>query len=169
VPLDPDPVVSKLDVRLHTPPQVAQVEAPWVPKTPSNVREIKAHSTLIRERIRRHKSSSPASVFEKVDQLEKAAITSELKIEFLTQRVTRLEHSNEVVTKRRSRKKRRLQKGGTLTKGQGEDIIAQMEADDQIAREERQDRQQSRVNGKTRARCKSCKVTGHNSRTCKKR
>ncbi|KAF1924977.1 DDE-domain-containing protein, partial [Didymella exigua CBS 183.55] len=39
---------------------------------------------------------------------------------------------------RRRRSKRRIQKHGVLTKGAGEDILAQNEADQQIAHEERQ-------------------------------
>jgi hypothetical protein len=39
-------------------------------------------------------------------------------------RITSLERINEAATKRRQRKKKRIQKHGTLTKGEGEDILA---------------------------------------------
>ncbi|KAI0590961.1 hypothetical protein Alg130_01691 [Pyrenophora tritici-repentis] len=42
-------------------------EAPWVAQTPSNARELEAQSSLIRERVRQHKSSSPASIIEAID------------------------------------------------------------------------------------------------------
>jgi hypothetical protein len=68
VPLQPDTVLSKLDVQLRTPtPLEALLEALWEARTPSNVRELDAQSSLIRERVRRHKSSSPASIIEAID------------------------------------------------------------------------------------------------------
>ena len=56
VPLQPDVVLSKLDVQLRTPTPAALPEAPWEARTPSNVRELEAQSTLIRDRVRQHKS-----------------------------------------------------------------------------------------------------------------
>ena len=43
--------------------------------------------------------------------------------------ITSLERANKAATKRRQRKKKRIQKRGILTKGEGEDILAQKEAD----------------------------------------
>jgi hypothetical protein len=40
---------------------------------PSNIRELKAQSTLISNRVRQHKSSSPASIIEAISQLKKGA------------------------------------------------------------------------------------------------
>ena len=58
VPLQPDAVLSKLDVQLRTPTPPALPEALiWEARTPSNVRELEAQSALIRERVRKHKSS----------------------------------------------------------------------------------------------------------------
>jgi hypothetical protein len=65
VPLQPETVLSKLDVQLRTPtPPAATTEALWEARTPSNVRELEAQSSLIRERVRQHKNSSPASIIE---------------------------------------------------------------------------------------------------------
>ncbi|KAF2621826.1 hypothetical protein BU25DRAFT_353639 [Macroventuria anomochaeta] len=77
--------------------------------------------------------------------------------------ITSLERANDAASKRKQHKKRRIQKQGVLTKRAGEDIIAQREADQQIACEERQggDRQ-------ALARCTKCREPGHNPRTCKK-
>ena len=55
VPLQPDAVLSKLDVQLRTPtPPAALAEALWQARTPSNTRELEAQSTLIRNRVQRH-------------------------------------------------------------------------------------------------------------------
>jgi hypothetical protein len=77
VPLQPDTVLSKLDVQLRTPTPASRAEALWEAlweaRTPSNVRELEAQSNLIRERVRRHKSSSPALIIEAINQLKKGA------------------------------------------------------------------------------------------------
>jgi hypothetical protein len=91
-----------------------------------------------------------------------------LSAELMRDRITSLERANEAATKRKQRKKKRIQKRGTLTKGEGEDILAQKEADQQIEHEQRQDGERSGLSRQALARCKKCRETGHNSRTCKK-
>jgi hypothetical protein len=169
VPLQPDAVLSKLDVQLRTPtPPAALTEAPWEAQTPSNARELEAQSSLICERVRKHKSSSPASIIEAINQLKKGAEVMTLSAELMRDRIASLERANEAASKRRERKKKRIQKRGVLTKGAGEDISAQREADQQLAREERQGGERSGLSRQALARCKKCRETGHNSRTCKK-
>jgi hypothetical protein len=168
VPLQPDTVLSKLDVQLRTPTPAALIEALWEARTPSNVRELDAQSTLIRERVRRHKSSSPASIIEAINQLKKGAEVMMLSAELMRDRITTLERANEAASKRKERKKKRIQKRGVLTKGAGEDLLAQREADQQIAREEQRRGERSGVSRQALARCTRCRETGHNSRTCKK-
>jgi hypothetical protein len=169
VPLQPDIVLSKLDVQLRTPtPPAALVEALWEARTPSNVRELEAQSTLIRDRVRRHKSSSPASIIEAINQLKKGAEVMMLSAELMRDRIASLERANEAAIKRRQRKKKRIQKHGVLTKGAGEDILAQQEVEEQIAREQRQGGARSGLSRQALARCTRCREPGHNSRTCKK-
>jgi hypothetical protein len=169
VPLQPETVLSKLDVTLRTPtPPAALTEALWEARTPSNARELEAQSSLIRERVRKHKSSSPASIIEAIDQLKKGAEVMILSAELMKERIASLEKANEAASKRRERKKKRIQKQGVLTKGAGEDMLVQCEADQQIAREERQGGERLGLSRQALARCKRCRETGHNSRTCKK-
>jgi hypothetical protein len=168
VPLLPDAVLSKLDVQLRTPTPDALPEALWEARTPSNVRELEAQSTLIRERVRRHKSSSPASIIKAIHQLKKGAEVMMLSAELMRDRIASLEKANEAALARKQRKKKRIQQRGVLTKGAGEDLLAQREADQQIASEQRQGGERSGVSRQALARCKKCRETGHNSRTCKK-
>ncbi|KAF7566706.1 hypothetical protein PtrM4_150260 [Pyrenophora tritici-repentis] len=168
VPLQPEAVLSKVDVQLRTPtPPAALPEAPWVAQTPSNARELEAQSSLIRERVRQHKSSSPASIIMAIDQLKKGAEVMMLSAELMRDRISSLEKANSAASERRRRSKRRIQKHGVLTKGAGEDILAQNEADQQIAHEERQGGARSGLSQRAQRRCTRCKETGHNSRTCK--
>jgi hypothetical protein len=79
---------------------------------------------LIRNRARRHKSSSPASIIKAIGQLRKGAVVIMLLAKLMRNQITSLKKANEAATKRRQRKKKRIQKQGTLTKGEGEDILA---------------------------------------------
>ena len=125
MPLQPETVLSKLDVQLRTPtPPAALAEALWEARTPSNARELEAQSTLIRERVRQHKSSSPASIIEAINQLKKGAEVMMLSSELMRDRIAGLKRANEAALARRQRKKKRLQKRGALTKGAGEDMLA---------------------------------------------
>ncbi|KAH8636379.1 hypothetical protein IG631_08214 [Alternaria alternata] len=164
VPLQPDAVLSKLDVQLRTPTPATLPEAVWEARTPSNVRELEAQSTLIRDRVRRYKSLSPASIIEAINQLKKGAEVMMLLAELMRDRIASLEKANKAASARKQRKKKRIQKQGTLTKGEGEDILAQREVEQQISREERQGRARSGLSRQALARCRRCRETGHNSR-----
>jgi hypothetical protein len=91
-----------------------------------------------------------------------------LSAELMRERITSLERANEAASKRKERKKKRIQKRGVLTKGAGEDLLAQREAEQQIAREERRGGERPGVSRQALARCTRCREPGHNSRTCKK-
>ena len=91
-----------------------------------------------------------------------------LSAKLMKERIASLKRANKAASKRRERKKKRIQKQGVLTKGAREDILAQREADLQLAREERQRGEQLGLSRQALARCKRCRETGHNSRTCKK-
>jgi hypothetical protein len=89
----------------------------------------------------------------------------------LRDRVTSLKKANEAALKRKVRKarrKKRMQEHIVLTKGSRDNILAQCEADQQIACEERHGGEQLGVSHQSLARCKRCREGGHNSRTCKK-
>jgi hypothetical protein len=75
---------------------------------------------LIRNRARRHKSSSPASIIKAIGQLRKGAVVIMLLAKLMRNQITSLKKANEAATKRRQRKKKRIQKQGTLTKGEAD-------------------------------------------------
>jgi hypothetical protein len=91
-----------------------------------------------------------------------------LLAELMRDRIASLEKANEAASARKQRKKKRIQQRGVLIKGAGEDLLAQREADQQIAREERQGGEQSGRSRQALARCTRCRETRHNSRTYKK-
>jgi hypothetical protein len=138
-------------LQLRTPTPAALEEALWEAHTPSNLRELEAQSTSIRDRVRRQKSSSLASIVEAINQLKKGAEVMMLSAEVMRDRIASLERANEAASARKQRKKKRIQKR-VLTKGAGEDILAQCEADQQIAREERQGGERSGLSRQALAR-----------------
>ena len=117
-------VIGKLNIKLRTPTPPTLEATPWEAKTPSNAREIGAQSTLIRSRIQRHGSSSPASIIAALDSLRKGAENMAYESVLMRDRIASLERANQAATTRRARKKKRIQKRGTLTKAEGEEIIA---------------------------------------------
>jgi hypothetical protein len=87
----------------------------------------------------------------------------------MRERIASLKRANNAATERKKRKKKRIQKRGTLTKAEGEDIIAQKEVEQQLEGETRQGKARSGVSRQALARCTRCREIGHNSRTCEKR
>jgi hypothetical protein len=118
--------------------------------------------------VRQHKSSSPALIIKAINQLKKGAKVIMLSAKLMRDRITSLKRANEAASARKQRKKKRIQKRGTLTKREGEDILAQRKVKQQISCEERQGGARSGLSRQALARCTRCRETGHNLRTCKK-
>ena len=86
----------------------------------------------------------------------------------LAARVVQLEASNEAAFARKARKKRRIQKGGDLSKQEAEDLIAQLDVGAQVEGETCEGRARTSVGKQRKSHCRRCGEIGHNSRTCKK-
>jgi hypothetical protein len=76
-----------------------------VSHTPSNTRELHAQSTLLRDRIRRHQSSSPNSIIESLSKLTKGTEAVMNTVVLLKAQVADLKKANEAATKRKARKR----------------------------------------------------------------
>jgi hypothetical protein len=164
VPLDPEVVLSKLEVKPRTPTPPAPGPTLWQPKTPSNAIEIDSQTTLIIKRIRDHKSSSPDSIIEMILQVKKGSTLKDHSHTLLEARVARLEAANNAASERKKRKKKRIQEGGTLSQAEAEEIVRQRDAEAEAEAE----RVQAGSSSKGVRRCKTCGEAGHNKRTCKK-
>jgi hypothetical protein len=166
VPLNPERVVSKLDVRLRTPTPPPDV-AIWESKTPSNPQELDCQSTLVRNRIQQHQNSSPTPVIQSLNRLTKGASLMVHEIALLRGQVSSLQKANDAASKRKQRKRKRIQKQGTLTIAEAQEIITQNSVNQQLEGEIRQGRGQSGTGRRAATRCGRCKEIGHNLRTCK--
>jgi hypothetical protein len=84
----------------------------------------------------------------------------------LRKEVTELRAGNKLLTERKKRSRKVLQKQGALTKAAGAELATQIEVDEQIGEEECEGRKRRRVDAPHQQRCRRCGKPGHNSRTC---
>ena len=105
---------------------------------------------------------------ETVDQLNRGTAMLLHGQTLLAARVLQLEASNKAASERKSRKRKRIHKGGDLSKEQAEDLIAQCDVGAQVEGESREGRARTGAGNQRKRHCKRCGETGHNSRTCEK-
>jgi hypothetical protein len=160
VPHDPEAMLSKLVVVLRTPTPPKPEDTPWESKTPSNLLEIKAQSTLVRERIRLHRDSSVSPFLRAVEQLNKGVVSIGRETVLMRQEIAGLRKALEVATEVRGRKRKYIRAAESLKVGEVSDLIAEREG----GRQEEGREPVRKV--RARRRCGRCGETGHNARTC---
>ncbi|ESZ98945.1 hypothetical protein SBOR_0603 [Sclerotinia borealis F-4128] len=102
IPFDPQAVLSKLDIRIHTPSPLSIPSEPvdsWVSQTPHNPTEAFSQSTLVKSRIYRYQSSSSTSIFETVLVLAKGTERLAHKNTLLNAEICTLRKANEALNK----------------------------------------------------------------------
>jgi hypothetical protein len=166
LPFDPEAVLSQLDVRLRTPSPPPAEEAHWESKTPSNSAELASQTTLIQRKMAAHQNSSPTAINEALDQLAKGAQMMSASATLLRAQVAELQKANELATRRRRRQKRRVQREGTLTIAEGQDIISQRSIEQQLQVEMRESRARGGTGPPKQRRCGRCREPGHRIETC---
>jgi hypothetical protein len=168
-PLDPETIISKLDVQLRTPTppeEGTEPSTPWVSKTPKTVIEAQSQSEYLEKRIRRHHSSSPESIIEALKSNTKATKAIMHEVTLLRNEVRNLRDANEILSRRRRAKRTRLQKGGIMTVQEASQVIDQMDVDTQVVAESSRSGGQGRSARPGSRRCGVCGKAGHNARTC---
>jgi len=167
VPFNPDAVLSKLDVRLRTPTPPTVEDSTWQSKTPSNPTEFQLQSTLVKTRIQRHLDSSPTGILQSLESFTKGAEMMMHSAVLLRTQVAELQAANEAATRRKSRKRKRIQKEGTLTIEEGARLTALKAFG--VRGDRKKGKKRARTDGgeQTQRRCGQCHKTGHNARTCK--
>jgi len=169
VPLDPEVVVSKLDVRIQTPTPAEEEPSlpdPWVSATPKTASEARSQTEYLKRRIRRLQSSSPASILDALTSLSKGAEVIMHRMALLESEIRDLRQANETLSRRRRAKRTRLQNKGKMTIQEGRDAIDQMVPDMLGEAEFPENRGQEREAQLRERRCGLCRKTGHNARTC---
>jgi hypothetical protein len=164
VPVNAQVVLDRLKVRLRTPLAPLLLETPWQSKTPSNTHEFGSQSKLVRGSFTR----SPVTAQTGFSQLVKGAELMLHQNALLVARIHELEEQLAVITKRKSRKRKRIQQGGTMEYGTAAaQIAAEASQAPQRSKKARSNGAQETAQLAVR-RCGNCDRTGHNARTCKK-
>jgi hypothetical protein len=168
VPFDPQRVISTLDVKLRTPsPPLPTNEEPWQSQTPKNLIEFGSQSTLIRDKYKKQMGSSPTSATSALDHLIKGATGIAHEIALLKQERAKLRAALEAATERKSRKRKQVQAGGTLTVEEGRRLIALQEFGARSDGKKPKKRVRAEGGEPSQRRCGTCGESGHNARTCK--
>jgi hypothetical protein len=169
IPLDPDAVLEKLSLRFHTPSPPPIDAATWASKTPKTAAEIGLQSAFLERRIQCHQNSSPSSIIDALNQFTKGAQLIASSTTLIKGQIQALEDANRALTARKKRRKKMIQRGGTLTAAQGINIIAQSQVDEQIEAEIQQNRPTGGGGGGRGYRCSGCYELGHRINQCPQR
>jgi len=121
VPVNAQRVLDRLDVQIRTPSLVPHPETPWESRTPSNTHEFGSQSRLVGDTLVR----DPQSAQKGYSQLIKGAETMLHENVIMKSRIHQLEEQIAVLTKRTSRKRKRIQHGGTIEYGAAALAVAQ--------------------------------------------
>ena len=164
VPLNAERVLDRLEVQLRTPSPVPLPGTPWQSQTPSNPLEFSSQSKLVRESLVR----SPTSAQESFSKLVKGAEEMLHENVLIKARVRALQEQLAVMTKRKSRKRKRIQQGGTMEYGTAAaQVAAEASTASRMVKKARSSGGAEQVQP-TQRRCGICGDTGHNARTCQK-
>ena len=169
VPLDPESIINRLDPKFLTPsPPVSRPGSAhsWVTKTPRTAIEVGQQSTVIKNKIARHQSSSPTHMYNVIDAQARGMSKMAHELVLLREEAKDLRAANEVLSKRRRAKKTQLQLGGSLSIQEAEDLVAEREVGKQIQEETRCGSRRTEGVEQRARRCGICSNTGHNARTC---
>ncbi|KIN00720.1 hypothetical protein OIDMADRAFT_124635, partial [Oidiodendron maius Zn] len=79
--------------------------------------------------ISQYQGSSPTPIIDAVNQFARGSVIIIYKVALLQSYITELEEVNKRLSKRRRTKKTRLQKGGSLSTKEADDLIAVIEVD----------------------------------------
>jgi hypothetical protein len=164
VPYDPERVLSKLNTQLRTPtpPPPATEQAPWVPETPHNIRELEFQAKAIGDFVQRRTAGSSSPTDRAIQQLVKGCQMAMHSAVLLADENKKLRAANERQKKKRAVRRSYIATGGVLTVQEGLNrfVIANTEPAGQSTGgvEERRIRAPRT--------CSMCKSLKHTARTC---
>jgi hypothetical protein len=172
VPLDPHKVLSQLTIRHATPEGAISsgtAGGPWTPKTPHTAQDFKRHSRYLRERALEHPNSSPTQTNDGFERLEHGIDVILSGVALMKQELDDLRGGKARKERKNNARKTRLKEAFSMTFGQAQDRVNQIDLDRQIQQEASQSGggpgERRRRSGIPRY-CGFCKNPGHNVRTC---
>jgi hypothetical protein len=123
-PFNPEAVLSKLDPIFRSPsPLVSHLS--WQARTPSNTVEVGKQATLIKQRLKRHQSSSPTPIHEAISQLAKGAEIMATSAALMQSQLSTLQKMNKEMHIRRKRKRKAFKSDKALSGAKVEGMVKQ--------------------------------------------
>jgi hypothetical protein len=116
-------------------------------------------TTLIKQRLERHQSSSPTPILEALDQLSKGAQVMAAFAALQQAQITTLQKANEAMHVRRKSTRKALVSDTALSVGE----VQAMDGYKEVEAEIREEMLRSK---KRKSRCSKCSEEGHTCRTC---
>jgi hypothetical protein len=169
VPLNPDIVIAKLDIKLQIPTSsrpLTRKSLFWAFRTPNNPTKATSQSEFIKSRIARYQNSFPTSIYNGIDQIAKGAKQIIHKMALLQAEVAEFRKANTLINKRRKAKKTRIRLEGSLNLQNVQNLQDQKDIAQQIQQKMRENSAGSN-RGQSRQRYYgNCGKPGHNARTC---
>jgi hypothetical protein len=135
---DPEQVIAKLDVKIHTlTPDIESLSLPesWVSQILHNSTEAQSQSTFLKSRITKHQGSSPTSIYSAINQFEKGTKIIMHRLALQDAELKLLREANKELTNRR--KKKQLRKGGLCSFQDAEEQQNKEALDAQLRQETR--------------------------------
>jgi hypothetical protein len=155
-------------VKLRTlSPLLPTNNTPWQSQTPSNTLEFNSQLTLICDKYKREQGSLLNSVLSALKHYVKGGVILSHKLIIVTERIKELKAAAKAATRRKSHKRRRIQKEGTLTVEEGQRLTALKEFRARSNRKKRKKRVRAKGGKLLQRRCRTCGEGRHNARTCK--
>jgi hypothetical protein len=121
----------------------------------------------VKTRIQRHVDSSPTSIVEAFEKVSKGAAIIAHKLVLAQQEIAELRAANEAASRRKSHKRKRIQREGTLVVEEGQRLTALKEFGARSDGKKQKKRVRAEGGELSQRRCRRCGEGGHNARTCK--
>jgi hypothetical protein len=164
VPLEPEQVLSKLQIRICTPsPPHSPLRGPYQPETPHNLTQLEQQFTAIKGYLKRRSQSPPTPTDIALRQLVKGAQLAMHSAVLLARENEQLRAANARQKRRKEASRSQLAKGGSLTGAQAQELIQQAEeVPNGVGEPSAPTRQRS-----TLPSCMKCYSFDHQTRSCR--
>ncbi|KAK9578966.1 suppressor protein sef1 [Aspergillus fumigatus] len=123
VPFDPPRVISKLNIRLHTPTPTGSRSSTWSPTTPLNAKQLHQQASSVKALLKYRSLSPPSPTKKAINQLIKGCQLAMHSAAILAKENHDLRAANEVQKQKRNRSTRRILRTDGLTIQEARDLI----------------------------------------------
>jgi hypothetical protein len=178
VPIDPERVLSKLNISLRTPTppnsRPSSRSSQFTPKTPKTVIQLQKQASSLKELLKQRSNSPPTPSKIMLDQIIKGCSVTMHNAALLAQENANLRAANEKKRQKRTRSNRQIPHEGGLSVEEGLQLAQQLYQPverDQVVSPAQGDLPAQQDQPATRAppRCSGCRETGHRINSCKNR